>query len=229
MTSRDAIKNLMTPVLEGNTNALQQLNSVMAEIIKEQFEHLFLPGRCMKGEGEPVDDAAPTTVTTTVQMRPTEADLLDSIEVLVEKKFNQAVQELLLPAEQSVWEQLVQHNSEDVKTPEALAAFVQQHESPPRYLVVSNYFIRNVFKDKRWHDVYAPVEKEILFTEGRFGRVLDQMDVYTDIFRYDTLQLLADDAVYYIGAEPDHQVRWTWSVTQLDDLAIDLKLRLHIS
>ncbi|KKN28803.1 hypothetical protein LCGC14_0850460 [marine sediment metagenome] len=228
MTPHDAIQNLMEPVLAGNTDATQKVNSVMAEITKEQFEHLFLPARCMKGEGDAKGEPT-ATFTTTVQMRPTESDLLDPPEVMVEMKFNQAVQELLLPAERSVWDKLTRHSCEDVKTPEALTAFVQQQKSPPRYLVVSNYFVKNVFANADWHDAYAPVEKEVLFTEGRFGRVLDQMDVYTDIFRYDTLRVLDDDEVYYVGTEPERQVRWTWDTQQLDDQAVELELMLHIT
>ena len=51
----------------------------------------------------------------------------------------------------------------------------------------------------------------------------------TDIFRYDTLRVLDNDDVYYIGAEPTRQVRWTWGMTTTADKAVELQLWLHIS
>jgi len=58
---------------------------------------------------------------------------------------------------------------------------------------------RDIFADTDWHGIYSPVEKHVLFTEGKFGEI-GGVEVFTDGYRYDTLRVLASGEIYMLAA-----------------------------
>ncbi|KKN66695.1 hypothetical protein LCGC14_0468810 [marine sediment metagenome] len=58
---------------------------------------------------------------------------------------------------------------------------------------------KDIFADADWHGIYSPVEKHVLFTEGKFGEI-GGVEVFTDGYRYDTLRVLEDGEIYMLAA-----------------------------
>jgi len=58
---------------------------------------------------------------------------------------------------------------------------------------------RDILADSDWHDIYSPVEKHVLFTEGKFGEIFG-IEVFTDGYRYDTLRVLEEGEIYMLAA-----------------------------
>jgi hypothetical protein len=58
---------------------------------------------------------------------------------------------------------------------------------------------RDILADDDWHNVYSPIEKHVLFEEGKFGEIYG-MEVFTDGYRYPTLRVLDQGEVYILSA-----------------------------
>jgi len=58
---------------------------------------------------------------------------------------------------------------------------------------------KDIFADSDWHGIYSPVEKHVLFTEGKFGEI-GGVEVFTDGYRYDTLRVLDEGEIYMLAA-----------------------------
>jgi len=58
---------------------------------------------------------------------------------------------------------------------------------------------RDILSDDDWHNVYSPIQKHVLFEEGKFGEIYG-MEVFTDGFRYPTLRVLEPGEVYFLSA-----------------------------
>jgi hypothetical protein len=57
----------------------------------------------------------------------------------------------------------------------------------------------DLFADQDWAQWYSPIEKHELAVEGKLGRLAD-IELITDGFRYDTLQVLAPGEVYFLSS-----------------------------
>lgn len=58
---------------------------------------------------------------------------------------------------------------------------------------------RDIFADTDWHNIYSPVEKHVIMTEGKLGNIGD-VEIFTDGFRYDTLKVLEEGEIYLLAA-----------------------------
>jgi hypothetical protein len=58
---------------------------------------------------------------------------------------------------------------------------------------------KDIFADADWHGIYSPVEKHVLFQEGKFGEI-GGVEVFTDGYRYDTLRVLQEGEIYMLAA-----------------------------
>lgn len=58
---------------------------------------------------------------------------------------------------------------------------------------------RDILADTDWHGIYSPVEKHVLFTEGKFGEITG-IELFTDGYRYDTLRVLEPGEIYMLAA-----------------------------
>lgn len=57
----------------------------------------------------------------------------------------------------------------------------------------------DLFHNDEWQGWYSPIEKHELFLEGRLGKLGD-VEILTDGLRYDTLRVLNQGEVYFLGA-----------------------------
>jgi len=57
----------------------------------------------------------------------------------------------------------------------------------------------DLFADQDWARWYSPIEKHELAVEGKLGRLAD-IEIITDGFRYDTLQVLDPGEVYFLSS-----------------------------
>jgi len=58
---------------------------------------------------------------------------------------------------------------------------------------------QEIWSNTDWHGIYSPVEKHVLFTDGKFGSI-GGVEILTDGFRYDTLRVLDAGEVYMLAA-----------------------------
>lgn len=207
---------LLTAVQAGDLEALRHWSAAMVDATKESFACEFIPGHIMKGTGEPAGDPLQFTVQIP-RLRDGQRPAVDQME----GAYNGFLAAFLVPAQKAVWDRLVCTHAENV-TPQDLWAIVRQSEKLPGYLVAGSLFLRALMKNPEWHPHYSPAEKKELFVTGHAGRVFTLLDVYSDLYRYDTMRVLDDDAIYCIAAEPDVQVWWDWVAT-----GTDLTLQLY--
>lgn len=219
--ANEKVDRLLTAAKEDGS-AQQSLREVLVQSVQDTFEQLFIPGKTMKGADQQGQEHIFTTM---VKSKPDESDP-DDLNAWLERTHYGCVSDLLVPAEQEVWRRLEFVDASAIETPNDLWGLLRQHETLPEYSVSGVGFQRNVFVNTDWHDAYSPVEQSVLFTEGRFGKLLGFVDHFTDGFRYDTLQSLDDD-VFCIPEGV--QVWWEWETKELDQVTDLLLLHLWIS
>lgn len=67
------------------------------------------------------------------------------------------------------------------------------------HLIMSIDIMDDLFADNDWQGWYSPIEKHELALEGRLGKLGD-IEIITDGLRYDTLRVLDQGEVYFLGA-----------------------------
>ncbi len=70
---------------------------------------------------------------------------------------------------------------------------------PVPHMILAIDLVDDLFADKDWQGWYSPIEKHELAMEGRLGKLGD-VEILTDGFRYDTLRVLDQGEVYFLGA-----------------------------
>lgn len=76
---------------------------------------------------------------------------------------------------------------------------VWRHGLQPATCLLAVDLQQDILADSDWHAVYSPVEQHVLFEEGKFGSALG-VELFTDGYRYDTLQVLEQGEVYMLAA-----------------------------
>ena len=67
------------------------------------------------------------------------------------------------------------------------------------HAIVAIDIMDDLFADSDWQSWYSPIEKHELAMEGRLGKLAD-VELLTDGFRYQTLRVLDQGEVYFLGA-----------------------------
>lgn len=68
------------------------------------------------------------------------------------------------------------------------------------HAIVAIDIMDDLFADSDWQSWYSPIEKHELAMEGRLGKLGD-VELLTDGFRYETLKVLDQGEVYFLGAQ----------------------------
>lgn len=67
------------------------------------------------------------------------------------------------------------------------------------HMIMAIDLMDDLFADTDWQGWYSPIEKHELAMEGRLGKLGD-IEIITDGLRYDTLRVLNQGEVYFLGA-----------------------------
>jgi len=138
-----------------------------------------------------------------------EQDLHFAGEQFLERKYNTALQSLMV-REDNVTKFLLDQAAPIANDVISFSAFtpvvfallreqVWQHGLTATTALVSVDLQNDILADTDWHNIYSPVEKHILLTEGKLGS-LAGIEVFTDGYRMDTLRVLDSGEVYMLAA-----------------------------
>lgn len=145
----------------------------------------------------------------TCQLLIDEEDLFFAGQAFLERKFNAAlaatlvrednVTRFLLDQASTIDNDLISFGAFTPTVWGTLRDQIWRWSLQPPHALMSIDLQRDIFSDADWHEFYSPVEKHVLFQEGKFGS-LAGVEVFSDGYRYDLLRVLEPGEVYMLAA-----------------------------
>lgn len=138
-----------------------------------------------------------------------EAELHEAGSQLLEEKYNDAL-EATMVRDDNITKFLLDQAAGTVNdligfnafTPAVFAALHNQivrWSLPVPHAIIAVDIWQDLFADSDWQRWYSPIEKHEWYVEGRLGRLAD-VELITDAFVYDTLQVLLPGEVYFLSS-----------------------------
>jgi hypothetical protein len=138
-----------------------------------------------------------------------EAEIHEAGAQIIEEKYNDAL-EATMVRDDNITKFLLDQAAPSANDVIAFGAFtpnvfvslrnqIWQWSLPVPHALIAIDLWDDLFADNDWSRWYSPIEKHELAVEGKLGRLAD-IELITDGFRYDTLQVLQPGEIYMLSA-----------------------------
>jgi len=208
---------LLRAVVEGNKSAQQLFVEELFAEIKSNFETMFLPFKCMKAETKPTQDCRLAGKVDLIVDPITQFSVVEDLPSQVEMLFNELLGSLLTAFEPAVKGLLTVWKIPDnfILTPEILKSTLSNYSFTPTHLWCGSTMVNFFMSSKSWYKFYEPTTTLEQASEGRLGLLRDivenPLELYTDLFRYDTLRTLDPDELVIVSSFQPKKVWVEWS------------------